>query len=139
MLFTGDVRLTQSLGVQVTATIPDVTRSAVVAAPDRRGPLQRDIQRSRRHIGDRLVPRPNASGCNITLNGGVSLPTGPTSAPRFRPDLDDDSLVPVSRLQRGSGTLDPLVGLSPNRVYSAPSFRPAPACSPSAAARVPGP
>jgi hypothetical protein len=49
------------------------------------------------------------------LNFGASIPTGRTEAPRFRPELDDGSLVPLSRLQRGSGTVDPVFGASLTR------------------------
>ncbi len=48
------------------------------------------------------------------LNVGVSLPTGRTEQPRFRAELEDGNLVPVSRLQRGSGTVDPIIGLNLN-------------------------
>jgi hypothetical protein len=44
------------------------------------------------------------------VNFGVSVPTGKTEVPRFRAELDEGSLVPMSRLQRGSGSFDPLVG-----------------------------
>jgi hypothetical protein len=50
-----------------------------------------------------------------TLNGGVSIPTGSTRPPRFRPELEEGSLVPMSRLQRGSGTWDPVVGAAAER------------------------
>ncbi len=49
------------------------------------------------------------------MNFGVSLPTGKTERPRFRPELKDGNLVPMSRLQRGSGTLDPIVGINLDR------------------------
>ncbi len=49
-------------------------------------------------------------GWFTVLNLGGSLPTGKTEVPRFRAELDQGSLVPMSRLQRGSGTLDPLLG-----------------------------
>jgi hypothetical protein len=47
-----------------------------------------------------------------TANAGLSLPSGKTRAPRFRSELSEGSLVPLSRLQRGSGTVDPTVGLA---------------------------
>jgi hypothetical protein len=46
------------------------------------------------------------------LNFGISLPTGETETPRFRPELANGSLVPLSRLQRGTGTFDPIIGAS---------------------------
>ena len=46
------------------------------------------------------------------MNGALSLPTGQTRAPRFRAELDEGSLVPLSRLQRGSGTVNPTFGAS---------------------------
>jgi hypothetical protein len=51
------------------------------------------------------------------LNFGGSLPTGKTETPRFRPELQDGDLVPLSRLQRGSGTFDPLFGATLTRVF----------------------
>jgi hypothetical protein len=53
----------------------------------------------------------------VTTFGG-SIPTGKTEEPRFRPELEDGSLVPMSRLQRGSGTVDPLFGASLTRKFS---------------------
>ena len=51
------------------------------------------------------------------VNFGTFIPTGRTEAPRFRPELEDGSLVPISRLQRGSGTVDPLVGAHTGRRF----------------------
>jgi hypothetical protein len=56
------------------------------------------------------------------VNAGVSLPTGKIETPRFRPELQDGNLVPMSRLQRGSGTLDPLIGASINRRFGTVTF-----------------
>jgi hypothetical protein len=115
LLLTGDVRLTDNLGVQITATVPDVTRSAVVDRPT--GPVR--FSENFRGLGDTSAIAwyrvPNSLGWNITVNAGASLPTGKTERPRFQSELEDDSLVPLSRLQRGSGTLDPLVGVSMNK------------------------
>ena len=114
-LLTGDLRVTRAFGVQVTTTVPDVTRSAVVIRPE----STLDFSETFKGMGDTSViawHRSVTAGWNLTINGGVSLPTGKTERPRFRPELDDGSLVPVSRLQRGSGTFDPLVGASANRV-----------------------
>lgn len=43
----------------------------------------------------------------LVLNVGTSLPTARTEVPRSRDELQEGSLVPMSRLQRGSGTVDP--------------------------------
>ena len=136
LLLTGDIRLTKSLGLQLSATIPDVTRSAVITRPT--GDVH--FSETFRGLGDTSAivwyRVPNSIGWSVTLNGGVSLPTGRTEEPRFRTELEDDSLVPVSRLQRGSGTVDPLFGVSANRVFSG-IFPPGTRVFVSAAARVP--
>ena len=114
-LLTGDLRLTQAFGVQVTATVPDVTRSAVVE----RSASTFDFSETFYGAGDTSViawRRYATFGWNLTVNGGVSLPTGKTERPRFRTELDDGSLVPTSRLQRGTGTFDPIVGMSMNKL-----------------------
>jgi hypothetical protein len=115
-LVTGDVRIGNMWGVQVTAAIPDVTRSAVVALPTSTFAYSETFQ----GIGDTSVlawrRKVTSTGWNLTLNGGVSLPTGKTEQPRFHTEMEDDSLVPLSRLQRGTGTVDPVFGISANRV-----------------------
>jgi hypothetical protein len=135
-LVTADLRITKMFGVQVTTTLPDVTRSAVVSRPT--GTL--NFSENFRGLGDtsaiawrRFV---SSDGWNITLNGGASLPTGKTEQPRFRTELDEDSLVPVSRLQRGTGTVDPVFGVSVNRIV-ARIFPPGVRVFASGAARVP--
>jgi hypothetical protein len=135
LLVTGDVRLTRKFGLQLTATIPDVTRSASVDLPS--GVLH--FSETFRGVGDTSLIawyRLPTTGWNMTVNGGLSLPTGKTEAPRFRSDLEDDSLVPLSRLQRGSGTTDPLFGVSANRLFSR-IFPPGTRVFLSAAARTP--
>ena len=114
-LVTLDVGLTPRLGVQAAASIPDVTRTAAVPRPDGR---TFDYRETFSGLGDvsvlgwyRLRP---VRGWTPMLNAGVSLPTGRTERPRFRDELDDGSLVPRSRLQRGSGTVDPILGLHLN-------------------------
>lgn len=114
-LVTLDVRLTDRLGVQVAATVPDVTRTAVIARAS--GPF--NYRENFRGFGDisvlawyRLKP---IRRWYPLLNFGSSLPTGRTETPRFRPELDNGSLVPMSRLQRGSGTVDPVFGASLTR------------------------
>jgi hypothetical protein len=110
-LFTVDVRLTEQLGLQAATTIPDITRTAVV------GPL--NFKETFSGLGDtsllgwyRLRP---FHRWNLVLNFGTSIPTGKTEQPRFRPELEGGSLVPMSRLQRGTGTVDPLFGVNAER------------------------
>ncbi len=114
-LLTLDVRVTDQFGVQAAATVPAITRTAVVPGPT--GPV--DFKETFRGIGDtsvlawyRLRPRHR---WNVVLNVGASLPTGKTERPRFRPELQGGNLVPMSRLQRGSGTFDPLFGVNIDR------------------------
>ena len=113
-LVTLDVRVTQRFGVQAAASVPDVTRSAVIPA----GTGSFVFRETFSGLGDmsllgwfrlRQVRR-----WTPLLNFGVSLPTGRTETPRFRPELADGNLVPLSRLQRGSGTADPIVGVNFN-------------------------
>jgi hypothetical protein len=114
-LLTADVRIGKQFGVQVTSAIPDVTRSAVVVRPT----STVNFSETFRGLGDTSVilwKRKPTDRWTFTFNGGVSLPTGKTERPRFRSELDEDSLVPVSRLQRGTGTVDPVFGISMNRV-----------------------
>lgn len=117
-LVTADVRLATKSGLQITASIPDVTRSAVVT---RSNGETFDFSETFSGLGDTSAIAwhrlPVRRGFNVTLNAGVSVPTGRAERPRFRDELDDGSLVPRSRLQRGSGTWDPLLGLSVNRVF----------------------
>ncbi len=115
-LVSGDVRIGRGFGVQVTGTIPDITRSAVVPS----GATSFRFSETFRGAGDTsvLVWRRFAASSpwTVTLNAGASLPTGKAERPRFAADPGEGSLVPFSRLQRGSGTIDPLVGVSVNRV-----------------------
>jgi len=113
-LVTLDVGITQRFGLQAAASIPDVTRSAVIPRPT--GAV--NFQETFSGLGDtsalgwyRLQP---VKRWTPLLNFGVSLPTGKTEEPRFRPELEDGNLVPMSRLQRGSGTFDPVFGLNLN-------------------------
>lgn len=116
-LLTVDVRLTDRMGLQAAATVPHITRSAVV--PRASGPF--NYSETFSGLGDisvvgwyKLKP---LKRWNPTLNAGASLPTGRTEAPRFRSDLSDGQLVPLSRLQRGSGTTDPMFGLNLDRRF----------------------
>lgn len=114
-LVTVDVRVTDRFGLQVAATMPDVTRTAVIPRPA--GTI--DFRETFSGLGDTSLLgwyrlRPIRRWFPL-LNFGISLPTGKTEQPRFRPELDNGSLVPMSRLQRGSGTADPLFGAGLNR------------------------
>ena len=115
-LVTFDVRITSNFGLQAAATLPDVTRTAVL--PRATGGTF-DFRETFSGLGDtsvlgwyRLKP---VHRWAPLLNFGTSLPTGRTETPRFRSELDNGSLVPMSRLQRGSGTVDPIFGASLNR------------------------
>ena len=114
-LATVDVRLTTRFGVQAAAAVPDVTRSAIVARPS--GDFH--FQETFHGLGDISLLgwfRFRLSGrWNATASAGMSLPAGKTEQPRFRATLEQGSLVPTSRLQRGTGTFDPLLGLSIDR------------------------
>lgn len=116
-LLTIDVRVTERFGVQAAASIPDVTRSASVRTT---GGATR-FSETFSGLGDTSVVgwyklRP-IRGWYPVVNAGSSLPTGKTEAPRFRADLRDGSLVPMSRLQRGTGTFDPIVGATAGRRF----------------------
>ena len=128
-LVTGDVRLTRQFGVQVTTALPDVTRSARAFS----------FSETFKGLGDTAVVAWHRSvtfGWYFTVNGGVSLPTGKIERPRFRAELADGDLVPISRLQRGTGTYDPIVGLTMNRLVGR-VFPPGVRVFVSSAARVP--
>lgn len=114
-LVTVDVRITGRFGLQAAATIPDVTRTAVIPQPA--GTV--NFSETFSGLGDTSVlgwyrMRPIRRWYPL-LNFGASLPTGKTEQPRFRPELENGSLVPMSRLQRGSGTFDPVFGASLTR------------------------
>ena len=116
-LFTADVRLTDQFGVQAAVSVPDVTRSAVIPRPG--GTI--NFSETFSGLGDTSVVgwyrwRPIERWYVVTTFG-ASLPTGKTEAPRFQPELSDGGLVPMSRLQRGSGTMDPLLGASITRKF----------------------
>lgn len=102
-LLTLDVRVTDQFGLQAAASVPDVTRSALVPRPT--GAI--DFKETFSGFGDTSVLgwyklRP-MRGWYTVLNAGASLPTGRTETPRFREELEAGSLVPMSRLQRGIG------------------------------------
>ena len=110
-----DFRVTPRFGLHAATGIPLIARTGVVTLPT--GPLSfRDEVRG---LGDSLVGvwyrGGSPSRWTWTVNSAVSLPTGQTRAPLFRSELANGSLVPMSRLQRGSGTFDPTFGLSAER------------------------
>lgn len=116
-LLTVDVRVTEQFGMQAAASIPDVTRTAIVPRPT--GAL--NFEETFSGVGDTSVLgwykwRP-IRGWYAVVNAGASLPTGKTETPRFREELEGGSLVPMSRLQRGSGTFDPLFGVNVARRF----------------------
>ena len=116
-LVTFDVRLTDRIGIQAAASVPDVTRSALIR--DATGTI--DFIETFSGVGDTSVVGwyrlRSIRQWYPVVNFGTSIPTGRTETPRFRPELTDGSLVPTSRLQRGSGTVDPLVGAHVGRRY----------------------
>jgi hypothetical protein len=117
-LMTVDLRITEQFGIQAAASIPDVTRTAVI--PRSTGTF--NFKETFSGLGDTSVLgwyrlRP-IRRWYVIANFGGSLPTGKTEQPKFRPELDDGSLVPTSRLQRGTGTFDPVFGASVTRAFS---------------------
>jgi hypothetical protein len=134
-LLTADMRASDRFGVQLTLSIPDVTRTAVVQRPT----SIFNFSETFRGTGDTSViawRKTVIAHWGTTFNGGVSLPTGKTELPKFRSELDDGSLVPTSRLQRGTGTYDPIFGVSMSRLV-ARILRPGVRVFLNAAARVP--
>jgi hypothetical protein len=114
-LVTVDFRVSSHFGIQGATTIPLIARTGVVQGAS--GPtLFRDEVRG---LGDTVLGGWYRGGAvrrwSWTLNAGVSVPTGSTRKPRFRSELQNGSLVPMSRLQRGSGTWDPIIGAAAER------------------------
>jgi hypothetical protein len=106
-----DYRVTPRLGVQASTTVPIIARTGVVQRAA--GPLAfRDEVRG---LGDTVAGVWYRGGAPSrwawTANVGASIPTGSTRQPRFRDELEGGSLVPMSRIQLGSGTWDPVVGV----------------------------
>jgi hypothetical protein len=110
-----DFRLTPRVGLQASTAVPLIARTGVVQRASGPTAFRDDV----RGLGDSVAGiwyrGGSASGWAWTLNGGVSMPTGSTRMPRFRDALVDGSLVPMSRLQRGSGTWDPVFGVAAER------------------------
>ncbi|MCI0365774.1 MAG: hypothetical protein L0219_18095, partial [Phycisphaerales bacterium] len=116
-LLTLDVRVTQRFGIQAAASVPDVTRSAII--PSLTGAF--NFSETFSGLGDMSVVgwyklRPIRQWYPV-VNVGTSIPTGRTETPRFRDELQNGSLVPMSRLQRGTGTVDPLLGANARRRF----------------------
>ena len=107
-----DFRVTTRFGLQAAMAIPLIARTGAVDRAT--GPLAfRDEVRG---LGDTIVGAWYRGGSpgrwTWMFNGGLSIPTGSTRPPRFRSELEGGSLVPVSRLQRGTGTWDPIFGIA---------------------------
>lgn len=113
-----DYRITTKLGLQASTAAPFVARTGTVQRGSGPLPFRDEV----RGLGDTVVGAWYRDGSpsqwSWTLNAGLSLPTGSTRAPRFRDELDNGSLVPMSRLQRGSGTWDPVFGFALERPVS---------------------
>ena len=107
-----DFRVTPRFGIQASAVVPLIARTGVVHRAAGDVPFRDEV----RGLGDTVLGAWYRGGSpsrwSWTFNGGLSLPTGKTRAPRFQADLMEGSLVPLSRLQRGSGTVDPAFRLS---------------------------
>ena len=107
-----DFRLTSRFGLRAATALPLIARTGVVQRAS--GPQA--LRDAVRGLGDTVVGTWYRGGSpsrwTWTVNGSLSLPTGKTRAPRFRGELSEGSLVPLSRLQRGSGTVDPTFGMS---------------------------
>ena len=110
-----DYRITPRLGLQVSTAVPMIARTGVVQRAAGPLPFRDEV----RGLGDTVAGVWYRGGSPSrwawTVNGGLSIPTGSTRAPRFRDELEGGSLVPLSRLQRGSGTWDPVMGIAVER------------------------
>ena len=106
-----DARITPRFGIQVATAIPSIVRTGTVQRPS--GPF--DFRDAVRGLGDTTVGtwyQRSRRGWKWTVNGATSVPTGSIRKPVFRAELENGSLVPMSRLSRGSGTWDPLLGVA---------------------------
>jgi hypothetical protein len=110
-----DYRLLSRLGMQASTAIPLIARTGVVQRTTGSSTFRDEV----RGLGYTVVSAWYRGGTPMrwswTMSGGASLPTGKSRTPRFRSELSEGSLVPLSRLQRGSGTLDPVFGFSAER------------------------
>lgn len=60
-------------------------------------------------VGDpAYAPRVPLRRVALSLGGVPDTKTRKTEQPRLRPELQGGNLVPMSRLQRGTGTIDPV-------------------------------
>jgi hypothetical protein len=108
-LLTFDARITPRLGAQFSTAIPLIVRTGTVQRAS--GPVHfRDSVRGWGDTTAGLWYRRTRGSLTWTVNGGLSIPTGSTRRPVFGSELQGGSLVPLSRLSRGSGTWDPLLG-----------------------------
>lgn len=113
-LVTIDFRVTPRFGLQASTAVPFIARTGVVRRDSGPTTFRDEVH----GVGDTTVGawyRRSRRQWTYTLNAGLSVPTGATRPPRFREELEGESLVPLSRLQRGSGTWDPLFGLAVER------------------------
>ena len=111
-LFTVDYRLTPRLGVQASAGIPVIARTGVVHGPAGPTTFRDEVSGLGDIVAGAWYRRGSPSRWSWTANLALSIPTGATRRPRFRDELEDGSLVPLSRLQRGTGTWDPVFGIA---------------------------
>ena len=106
-----DYRITPQFGVQAATAVPLIARTGIIQRATGASAFRDEV----RGLGDTVVGAWYRDGSpgrwSWTINAALSVPTGKTRAPRFREELDNGSLVPLSRLQRGSGTWDPVLGL----------------------------
>jgi hypothetical protein len=114
-LLSVDYRVTPRFGVQAAVGVPLIARTGVVTRPAGTTAFRDEV----RGLGDVIAGAWYRGGSpgrwSWTANAAVSVPTGATRRPRFRDELEDGSLVPLSRLQRGTGTWDPVFGIAVER------------------------
>ncbi len=107
--------MTPRLGLQASTAIPLIARTGIVHRTTGDTPFRDEV----RGLGDTVVGAwyrgGSPSAMELDRQWCAVAPTGATRAPRFRPELNEGSLVPLSRLQRGSGTVDPTFGVSAER------------------------
>lgn len=111
-LFTVDYRLTPRLGVQASAGVPVIARTGVAQGASGPTHFRDEVSGLGDIVAGAWYRRGSPSRWSWTANLALSIPTGATRRPRFRDELVNGSLVPLSRLQRGTGTWDPVLGLA---------------------------
>ena len=116
-IVTIDYRFATRAGVQLSTAVPLIARTGTVHRAGGDVAFRDEV----RGLGDTIIGAWYRGGSplawNWTINAGVSVPTGKTRAPRFREEMSEGSLVPLSRLQRGSGTVDPTIGVALERSF----------------------